>query len=122
MPSPLLELLNVSCSVESGNVLFDDVNVKVYEGLSDFRLLGVTALSLVPGDILVLQGKSGGGKSTLLKCIGHLIAHDGHIVYRGRYPSHPTSSSSPLTDSGRLAIGHLYKLVCVFYDALHHWF
>ncbi|TEB31237.1 ATP-binding cassette transporter [Coprinellus micaceus] len=67
MPSPLLELLNVSCSVESGNVLFDDVNVKVYEG-----------------DILVLQGKSGGGKSTLLKCIGHLIAHDGHIVYRGR--------------------------------------
>lgn len=32
MPSPLLELLNVSCSVESGNVLFDDVNVKLHEG------------------------------------------------------------------------------------------
>ncbi|KAF5315855.1 hypothetical protein D9611_004701 [Ephemerocybe angulata] len=67
MPSPLLELLSVSCSIKTGDVLFDDVNIKVEDG-----------------DIVIIQGKSGSGKSTLLKCIGHLVTYDGHILYRGK--------------------------------------
>ncbi|TFK42572.1 P-loop containing nucleoside triphosphate hydrolase protein [Crucibulum laeve] len=70
MPStPLLELRNVSCSVEPGQPLFHDVNLSVNEG-----------------DILVLQGRSGCGKSTLLKCIAHLVLHDGETRYRGSTP------------------------------------
>ncbi|KAF9005660.1 P-loop containing nucleoside triphosphate hydrolase protein [Cyathus striatus] len=66
MPSSLLELRQISCSMDSGQPVFHDVNLSVNES-----------------DILIIQGKSGSGKSTLLKCVAHLIPHDGQTLYRG---------------------------------------
>ncbi|EAU88531.2 ATP-binding cassette transporter [Coprinopsis cinerea okayama7 len=63
---PLLELSDVTCTIETGQVLFDHLDLVVNEG-----------------DIVVLQGRSGTGKTTLLKCIAHLILYEGEIRYRG---------------------------------------
>lgn len=85
MPSPLLELLEVSQTINNGDILFDDINLKVYEGSSTCRShREVIDAKRTAGDIVVLHGKSGTGKSTLLKCIAHLVAHQGHILYRGK--------------------------------------
>ncbi|KAH6918556.1 ATP-binding cassette transporter [Coprinopsis sp. MPI-PUGE-AT-0042] len=67
MDTPLLQLVNVSCSVENSQQIFDDLNLELNEG-----------------DILALRGRSGCGKSTLLKCISHLIQHKGVIKFRGK--------------------------------------
>ncbi|TFK29947.1 P-loop containing nucleoside triphosphate hydrolase protein [Coprinopsis marcescibilis] len=65
MDPPLLELAGLSCSTDSGQ-LFSDLD-----------------LSINDGDIIVLQGRSGTGKTTLLKCISHLIQHEGTVRFRG---------------------------------------
>ncbi|THG99207.1 hypothetical protein EW026_g3089 [Hermanssonia centrifuga] len=38
------------------------------------------------GDVLILQGKSGCGKTTLLKCLAHLNVYEGELEYRGKPP------------------------------------
>ena len=40
------------------------------------------ALSVGPGEIVVMLGATGAGKSTLLKAVGGLVPHDGHAVVR----------------------------------------
>ncbi|KAJ3562374.1 hypothetical protein NP233_g9617 [Leucocoprinus birnbaumii] len=70
MAAPLLELRGVTCEVSPGQPLFHDVSFSVGEG-----------------DIIVLQGKSGSGKTTMLKCIAHLVLHTGNVLYRGSFPT-----------------------------------
>lgn len=36
------------------------------------------------GDIIVLQGKSGCGKTTFLKCIAHLRPYKGELLFHGK--------------------------------------
>lgn len=43
-------------------------------------------LTVNSGDVIVLRGKSGSGKTTFLKCISHLNLYDGAILYRGKTP------------------------------------
>ncbi|KAF9482767.1 P-loop containing nucleoside triphosphate hydrolase protein [Pholiota conissans] len=69
MPKSILELKDITCSLEKGSNIFSNVAFKINEG-----------------DVLVLQGRSGSGKSTLLKCIANLVAHSGDVNYRGSTP------------------------------------
>ncbi|KAF5358311.1 hypothetical protein D9756_001564 [Leucocoprinus leucothites] len=69
MTAPLLELRGITCEVSPGQPLFHDVSFSVGEG-----------------DIILLQGNSGSGKTTMLKCIAHLVLHKGNVLYRGRTP------------------------------------
>ncbi|KAI5899484.1 P-loop containing nucleoside triphosphate hydrolase protein [Schizophyllum commune H4-8] len=64
--SSLLRLSGVSCE-ESGAVILRDVDLEVSEG-----------------DVVVVQGRSGGGKTTLLKSIAGLRMYHGSI----RFPIH----------------------------------
>jgi ABC-type multidrug transport system fused ATPase/permease subunit len=85
METPLLQLVNVSCSVENNQEIFDDLNLELNEGRLARLLFAVDWLtSYLPGDIVALRGRSGCGKSTLLKCISHLIPHEGVIKFRGK--------------------------------------
>ena len=59
MPHPILETRNLT-KVYGQNVIFKDINLKVDEG-----------------ERIVIIGPSGTGKSTLLRCINMLTAHDG---------------------------------------------
>ncbi|KDQ60811.1 hypothetical protein JAAARDRAFT_204615 [Jaapia argillacea MUCL 33604] len=65
--SALLELRSISCPRPEGAPIFHDIS-----------------FSLNEGDILILRGRSGVGKSTLLKCIAHLNVYRGEIFYRGK--------------------------------------
>jgi len=64
----LLEVRNLACLKEDkGSPVFSKVNFVVNEG-----------------DIVIIQGKSGTGKTTLLKCLSHLNVYTGEVLYRGR--------------------------------------
>ncbi|KZV90261.1 P-loop containing nucleoside triphosphate hydrolase protein [Exidia glandulosa HHB12029] len=43
-------------------------------------------LSVHAGDVVVLQGRSGTGKTTLLKCLAHLTSYEGDILLFGKKP------------------------------------
>ncbi|OBZ69074.1 Mitochondrial import receptor subunit TOM40 [Grifola frondosa] len=66
---PLLQLKSVGCDKSKGQPIFSQVSFAVNDG-----------------DVVVLQGKSGAGKSTILKCIAHLNLYHGEILYRGKPP------------------------------------
>ncbi|KAF8522293.1 P-loop containing nucleoside triphosphate hydrolase protein [Hysterangium stoloniferum] len=63
--SPLLSIQNLSCSRSQEQTIFN--------GLS---------FNLNAGDILVLSGRSGTGKTTLLKCLSHLNVYQGDVLLR----------------------------------------
>ncbi|KAH7914701.1 P-loop containing nucleoside triphosphate hydrolase protein [Hygrophoropsis aurantiaca] len=69
MVEKLLELCDIACAKNKDENIFSSVNFDVNEG-----------------DIIVLQGKSGCGKTTLMKCIAHLNVYEGQILFRGRSP------------------------------------
>ncbi|TDL27485.1 P-loop containing nucleoside triphosphate hydrolase protein [Rickenella mellea] len=65
----VLELEGLSCSLGSSHDILHDISLTIREG-----------------DILILQGKSGCGKTTLLKCLAHLNVYDGIILFHGQTP------------------------------------
>ncbi|TFY62008.1 hypothetical protein EVJ58_g4148 [Rhodofomes roseus] len=69
MPETLLEIKDLECPRPNGDPIFSHVNFSVREG-----------------DILIVQGKSGSGKSTILKCLSHLNIYRGEVLYRGKGP------------------------------------
>lgn len=70
MSTPILEVKNISKSI-GGKLILDDVS-----------------LSLNKGELKVLIGPSGGGKSTLLQCIDFLHLPDkGDVILEGRSAS-----------------------------------
>ncbi|EGN95960.1 hypothetical protein SERLA73DRAFT_185413 [Serpula lacrymans var. lacrymans S7.3] len=69
MGEALLDIRGLSCLREQGHPLFSKLTFQVNEG-----------------DIIVIQGKSGSGKTTMLKCIAHLNLYEGSIFYRGQTP------------------------------------
>ncbi|TRM62504.1 P-loop containing nucleoside triphosphate hydrolase protein [Schizophyllum amplum] len=62
----LLELRNVSCE-ENGTAIWSNADLEVGEG-----------------DVVIVQGRSGGGKTTLLKCIAGLRLYEGSIRFHQR--------------------------------------
>ncbi|KAJ3827963.1 P-loop containing nucleoside triphosphate hydrolase protein [Lentinula raphanica] len=65
----LLSVRDLSCTTEEGTQIFSEVE-----------------LTLNEGDVVVVQGKSGCGKTTFLKCLAHLNLYDGHILFYGKTP------------------------------------
>jgi len=65
----LLEVKDVGCYKAPGQPIFAHANLTVNSG-----------------DVIVLRGKSGSGKTTFLKCISHLDLYEGSILYRGKTP------------------------------------
>ena len=63
MPNPILETRSLK-KIYGQNIIFRDINLKVNEG-----------------ETIVIIGPSGTGKSTLLRCINLLTAHDGGQVF-----------------------------------------
>jgi len=69
MSETLLEIKDLECPRPKGDPIFSHINFSVREG-----------------DIIIVQGKSGSGKSTILKCLSHLNIYRGEILYRGKTP------------------------------------
>ncbi|TFK76430.1 P-loop containing nucleoside triphosphate hydrolase protein [Pluteus cervinus] len=67
--SPLLEIRNIGCLNPDNHYVFQDINLEVHSG-----------------DIIILQGKSGCGKTTLLKCMSHLRPYKGDVLLHGKTP------------------------------------
>ncbi|KAG9008553.1 hypothetical protein FRB94_009427 [Tulasnella sp. JGI-2019a] len=67
--SILLKLENLSVTFKEGHPLFSGVNLTVNRG-----------------DIVAIVGKSGGGKTTLLKCIAHMGVYSGRVLLHGQKP------------------------------------
>jgi len=65
----LLKLEGLSCSFK-GNTIFSGVNLTVNKG-----------------DVIAFVGRSGGGKTTLLKCIAHMTIYDGRTYLWGKKPT-----------------------------------
>lgn len=70
---------------------------RVSKSYGDNRVLEEVTLDVQPQELIAIIGPSGGGKSTLLRCINQLEHVDsGHIYYRGR------DIAAPGTDINRL--------------------
>ncbi|CAE6476344.1 unnamed protein product [Rhizoctonia solani] len=67
---PLLSARNLSVLKDKDIPIFSDVS-----------------FDLNAGDVLVLQGRSGGGKTTILKALAHLNVYQGEIRLHGEPPS-----------------------------------
>ncbi|KAG9096613.1 hypothetical protein FRC06_008490 [Ceratobasidium sp. 370] len=58
----------------------------VYKAKND-PIVSNISFEVQEGDVLVLQGRSGGGKSTILKALAHLNVYQGEILLHGKPPS-----------------------------------
>ncbi|KAH9079418.1 P-loop containing nucleoside triphosphate hydrolase protein [Lactarius deliciosus] len=67
--APLVTVRNLSCIRPEGDPVFVDVNFDVNEG-----------------DIIIVQARSGAGKTSLLKCLAHLNLYHGVIEFKGQPP------------------------------------
>ncbi|CAE6443879.1 unnamed protein product [Rhizoctonia solani] len=67
---PLLSARNLSVLKDKDTPIFSDVSFDLNEG-----------------DVLVLQGRSGGGKTTILKALAHLNVYQGEVRLHGEPPS-----------------------------------
>ncbi|KAH7317997.1 P-loop containing nucleoside triphosphate hydrolase protein [Rhizoctonia solani] len=67
---PLLSARNLSVLKDKTTPIFSDVSFDLNEG-----------------DVLVLQGRSGGGKTTILKALAHLNVYEGEVLLHGEPPS-----------------------------------
>ncbi|KAF5391350.1 hypothetical protein D9757_001879 [Collybiopsis confluens] len=65
----LFTVHDLSCETDEGAQIFSGIN-----------------LVLNQGDIVVVQGKSGCGKTTFLKCLAHLHLYTGDVVFHGNSP------------------------------------
>ncbi|KIK57817.1 hypothetical protein GYMLUDRAFT_46021 [Collybiopsis luxurians FD-317 M1] len=65
----LFTVHDLDCTTEEGSQIFSGVSIVLNEG-----------------DIVVVQGKSGCGKTTFLKCLAHLNLYTGKILFHGKTP------------------------------------
>ncbi|KAG9019643.1 hypothetical protein FRB90_011989 [Tulasnella sp. 427] len=66
----LLKLENLKCAYTKDQPIFSDVDLTVKEG-----------------DVIAVVGRSGGGKTTLLKCISHMAVYQGKVLLWGKKPT-----------------------------------
>ncbi len=92
--TPIVRFVNVSKHYETGTArvtALQDINLEMRRG-----------------DFVTVMGPSGGGKTTLLNCIGGLDTPDaGEIHFDGRLISHMTDQE--LTELRRSAIGFVFQ-------------
>jgi ABC-type cobalamin/Fe3+-siderophores transport system ATPase subunit len=67
MPDTILEARKVAIKRDDGHLIVEDVS-----------------FAIRAGDVAVLSGKSGSGKTTVLKALAHLIKYDGQILFHDR--------------------------------------
>ncbi|GJJ12151.1 hypothetical protein Clacol_006392 [Clathrus columnatus] len=63
----LLSAKGLACARTDGHNIFENISFELREG-----------------DILVLSGRSGSGKTTVLKCLSHLNVYQGEVLLHGR--------------------------------------
>jgi len=63
----LLRIEDLSCSFSKDHIVFSNVNLTVNKG-----------------DVIAVVGRSGGGKTTFLKCIAHMNTFDGNVLLYGK--------------------------------------
>ncbi|KAG8737998.1 hypothetical protein FRC12_016949 [Ceratobasidium sp. 428] len=61
-------------------------DLAIYKGKDD-PIFSNISFEVREGDVAVLQGRSGGGKTTLLKSLAHLNVYEGEVLFRGQPPS-----------------------------------
>lgn len=94
MESPIIQLRNVSKSYEAGSV-----RVTALKDIS---------LEMNTGDFVTVMGPSGGGKTTLLNCMGGLdLPDEGEITLNGKLISQ--MSDDELTRLRRKEIGFVFQ-------------
>jgi len=70
MSESLISVRNLSCNKSPGNPIFKDVSFDIDSG-----------------EVIILTGKSGSGKTTILKSLAHLNVYEGEIKLRGKTPT-----------------------------------
>ena len=94
MSTPVIQLKNVSKSYLTG-----DTRVDALKGIN---------LEMMTGDFVTVMGPSGGGKTTLLNCMGGLdLPDEGDILLNGRLIS--KMSDAELTRLRRREIGFVFQ-------------
>jgi len=89
-------------------IKFNNVSKYYLAGKTRVTALSNVNLQLNPGDFVTVMGPSGGGKTTLLNCIGGLDAPDeGEIFLNGRLIS--KMSDRELTGLRRKEIGFVFQ-------------
>lgn len=109
----ITEQTNISVESNSGEPVIEINNLKKTFG--EQEVLSNVSLSLLPGENLVVLGKSGSGKSVLIKCIaGLLTADSGTIEVFGKTVS--TMNRKEMAEM-RKKIGFLFQLGAL-YDSM----
>ncbi len=109
----ITEQTNISVEGGSGEPVIEISNLKKTFG--EQEVLSNVSLSLLPGENLVVLGKSGSGKSVLIKCIaGLLTADSGTIEVFGKTVS--TMNRKEMAEM-RKKIGFLFQLGAL-YDSM----
>jgi len=91
----------------------DDIIIidHVYKSFGKVKALVDVSLNVKRGEVCFIFGPSGGGKSTLLRCINHLEAPDsGRIIVDGI----PVSHSKTNIDLVRAEVGIVFQLFNLF--------
>ena len=78
MMSDLIPKTNASAKVKDNQAIIEITNLR--KGFNQQEVLKNVSLRLLPGENLAVLGKSGSGKSVLIKCIVRLLDHDDGII------------------------------------------
>lgn len=83
------------------------------KGFRDRPVLKGCSLDVRPGECVIVRGRSGGGKSTLLRCLSLLIAPDAGAIIHGN-----VTHSFPATSNHA---GPVYPFLTVVFQQIYLW-